>query len=425
MTEVVVHGVLEDQVDGHRNFCTVANGIFSAQKDPNGTYSVSCVFPYTSESDSTDLNSDIVETTLTSPPVAIMDTPNPAPPGGPSAFVAAHKTATKTILLVDDAGREFLRVGGSRSWRNFNPGNIRKGDFSSNNGAIGNDGSFAIFPDKTTGQKAIEVLLRGRSYGPLTLEAAISRYAPSSENDTGAYVSFVVTQTGLSRDAVLDDLKIAYIRKITSAIELMEGWTQGEQRPHLPSSGFSDATPLVAGNGTGVSAAIGAASDWIEVAQREAALDPEARSEIAGPQSNPRILNYFEVGASWFDPENGDETDWCAVFVNYCLETSGYVGTNHPGARSFFWNKRNQFIKLNEPRKFCIAVRRYAPFMDADWTTGRGHVGFVVDYSDTHVKLLGGNQGNTVKEKVYPRRVEAADGTVESEFVAFLMPVIN
>ena len=101
------------------------------------------------------------------------------------------------------------------------------------------------------------------------------------------------------------------------------------------------------------------------------------------------------------------------------------MGTNHPGARSFFWNKKRQFIKLDGPRKFCIAVRRYAPFDDAAWETGAGHVGFLVDYSDTSVTLLGGNQGNTVKEKTYPRRVEGANGVVESEFVAFMMPVMN
>ncbi|MCG7522779.1 TIGR02594 family protein [Ruegeria sp. Ofav3-42] len=370
-------------------------------------------------------NSEIIESMRNEPPVAGMDSSAVLPPGGPSTFIAAHKTATKTVLLVDDQGREFLRVGGSRSWRNFNPGNIRKGNFSTNNGAIGDDGSFAIFPDKKTGQKAIEVLLRGRSYGPLTIKAAINRYAPPSENDTDSYVNFVVQKTSLNRGDILDDLRIADIRKIVSAIEMMEGWARGEQRPHIPFSGFDGVNPLGGGAASGVSAAIGAASDWMEIAKREAALPVDKRSEIAGPQSNPRILKYFEVGSTWFDPDNGDETEWCAVFVNYCLETSGYVGTNHPGARSFFWNKKRQFIKLDAPRKFCIAVRRYAPFADVNWDTGAGHVGFVVDYSDTHVTLLGGNQGNTVKEKTFPRRVQAADGTLKSEFVAFMMPVMN
>ena len=370
-------------------------------------------------------NSEIIENMPTEPPVADMDTSTAQPPGGPSTFIAAHKTATKTVLLVDDQGREFLRTGGSRSWRNSNPGNIRKGDFSSNNGAIGDDGSFAIFPEKGIGNKAIEALLRGGSYGNLSIEKAINRYAPPSENDTDAYVNFVLQQTNLSRTDILDDLKIADIRKIVSAIEMMEGWAPGEQRAHLPSSGFDGVNPLGGVAGTGVTAAIGAATDWMEIAKIEASLPVNQRSEIAGSLSNPRILKYFEVGSTWFDPVNGDETEWCAAFVNYCLETSGYVGTNHPGARSFFWNKKRQFIKLGAPRKFCIAVRRYTPFADTKWETGAGHVGFVVDYSNSYVTLLGGNQGNTVKEKRYPRRVKTAAGKLKSEFVAFMMPVMN
>lgn len=369
------------------------------------------------DSTSSGSNSAPIESLPAVPPVPIMDTPQVGPQGGPSRYISARKTATKTILFVDDQGREFLRIGGSRSWRNFNPGNIRKGNFSTNTGAIGDDGSFAIFPDKPTGLKAIETLLRGRSYGPLTIEAAVSRYAPPVENATNGYIDFVTDHTGLGREVVLDEINITAIRSIVSAIERMEGWTPGEERAHLPAS--------VVGQGNGVSGAIGASTEWMDIARREAALPADARSEVPGSSSNPRILEYFRVGASWFDPASGDETDWCAVFVNYCLETSGYVGTNHPGARSFFWNKKRQFVRLDQPRKYCIGVRRYAPFGDPAWVTGTGHVGFVVDYSSTHVTLLGGNQRNTVSEKTYQRRVTNADDQVLSEFVAFMMPAMN
>jgi hypothetical protein len=48
-----------------------------------------------------------------------------------------------------------------------------------------------------------------------------------------------------------------------------------------------------------------------------------------------------------------------------------------------------------------------------------------VDYTDNHLTLLGGNQGNTVSTMTYPRRVVGAGGRVSSEFVAFMMPVMN
>ncbi len=356
----------------------------------------------------------------TKPPVAAMDAPELPPPGGPDHFVSARKTATKTNLFIDEKGREFLRIGGSRSWRNFNPGNIRKGSFSENAGAIGDDGSFAIFPDKETGSKAIELLLRGRIYGPLSITGAINRYAPSIENDTNSYVDFVVSQTGLNPENILDNLNIAQIRSIVKAVERMEGWLPGEMRAHAPSSGQPNSSP-----GSGISAAIGASQDWMDVARFEASLPTEQRSEATGSANNPRIIEYFRVGAGWFNPPDGDETDWCAAFVNYCLETSGHVGTNHPGARSFFWNKKSQFIVLKEPRLSCIAVRRYAPFDDPTWKSGKGHVGFVVNYSSETVRILGGNQSNTVQEKTYRRKTLDSNGMVLSDFVAFLMPVMT
>ena len=52
-------------------------------------------------------------------------------------------------VYLDAKGHETLRSGGSRSWRNNNPGNIRRGDFAINVGAIGDDGAFAFFPTRT------------------------------------------------------------------------------------------------------------------------------------------------------------------------------------------------------------------------------------------------------------------------------------
>ncbi len=59
---------------------------------------------------------------------------------------------------------------------------------------------------------------------------------------------------------------------------------------------------------------------------------------------------------------------------------------------------------------------------DASWATGNGHVGFVVSLTSTTVTLLGGNQGNTRED--IPRLEKNAAGAKQSEFVAFLMPVI-
>ncbi len=84
------------------------------------------------------------------PPVPGMDRPSRPPQARHPHSSLPDLPWQETVSYIDAAGREEIREGGSRSWRNCNPGNIRKGDFSINCGAIGDDGSFAIFPDEET-----------------------------------------------------------------------------------------------------------------------------------------------------------------------------------------------------------------------------------------------------------------------------------
>jgi uncharacterized protein (TIGR02594 family) len=354
------------------------------------------------------------------PPTDSLDTFEPPPEGPPGEFIHARKTAPQTVLYVDAEGREMLRQGGSRSWRNNNPGNIREGSFAELSGAIGDDGAFAIFPDESVGFNAIVALLRSATYSRLTLREAIFRYAPPSENNSSRYVDFVTQTSQVDENAMLGDLVIAKIRAIANAIKKMEGWTIGDERLELPTS----ATVARAEGGGGITSAIGAAQEWMSIAEREAALPERERSEWPDPGENPRILEYFRIAAPWFEHDDGDEVDWCAAFVNFCLMTSGHIGTNHPGARSFFWNRKNQFVRLKKPVKGAIAVRRYRPFNDPKWMTGAGHVGFITSFTSTRVSLLGGNQSKTVCIQSYPLETQE-NGDLTSKFVAFMMPVLT
>lgn len=335
-------------------------------------------------------------------------------------FVSARAPAPKIVIYKDDTGAEHVREGGSRAWRNFNPGNIEKGSFAEAQGSIGADTRFAIFPSEAVGLAAVVSLLSSLSYRDLTLEKAINRYAPPSENNTAGYVAFVTKQTGLKKSVVLSTLSSSELESIAQAIKKIEGWIEGKEYPNQPFAILSGGPSLP------VSSAAVAAGDWMKVASTEASLPEHERSEWADPGENPRILEYFRVAAPWFDAKKlgGDEVDWCAAFVNYCLETAGYSGTGHPGARSFFWNKDNHFLMLGAPQHGCIAVFRDAPFTDPDWETGTGHVGFVVDWSDTTVDLLGGNQGRTVKRQTYDQ-VQKSGTKVTRKIVAFAMPVMN
>jgi RHS repeat-associated protein len=121
-----------------------------------------------------------------------------------------------------------LRQGGSRSWRNNNPGNVRMSNLMKANGAIGAAGGFAVFPDYQTGMNALSALLQSNTYRNLTIGSFLQVYAPPNENDTARYTNFLQTQTGLAGDAVIGQLGSADFLKVLGAIQQFEGWIPGD-----------------------------------------------------------------------------------------------------------------------------------------------------------------------------------------------------
>ena len=141
---------------------------------------------------------------------------------------------------------------------------------------------------------------------------------------------------------------------------------------------------------------------WMPIAEKEKGV-----SEIPGSGNNPRVLEYLRsttnLGAS---AASKDETPWCSAFVNWCLEQAGYERTKNALARSWLdWGQ-----KIDMPRRGCIVVfQREKKF---------GHVGFYLEETATHIKVLGGNQQNLeteifeVSEKSYPK----------SDFLGYRIP---
>lgn len=140
--------------------------------------------------------------------------------------VRAQESGRDVIYTLPDGSRH-KRIGGTRAWRNSNPGNIRYSEFSRRVGAIGSAGGFAVFPDEATGMYAIKALLRTDSYNKLTIAGAISRYAPPSENDTAAYHRRLEQLTGLSINMRMADLTDAQLTQVANAIRTVEGWKPG------------------------------------------------------------------------------------------------------------------------------------------------------------------------------------------------------
>lgn len=99
----------------------------------------------------------------------------------------------------------------TRGYRNNNPGNIRltfdsTGKKTLWNGEIeGKDKDFKTFKSIEYGYRAMFITLRSyisKKYD--TIEEIITRYAPSSENNTEAYINSVVNYTGLPRTELID-----------------------------------------------------------------------------------------------------------------------------------------------------------------------------------------------------------------------------
>jgi hypothetical protein len=136
----------------------------------------------------------------------------------------------RDVIIVHSDGKsthEQVRVGGTRAWRNNNPGNLRPGRFSTSQGSIGDAGGFAVFGNAEAGGGAQGALLSGPSYSGLSLDAAIARYAPAPENNTARYQAFVRRATGLSGEVKMGDLRPSQIQAVTNAMRRHEGWREG------------------------------------------------------------------------------------------------------------------------------------------------------------------------------------------------------
>lgn len=140
--------------------------------------------------------------------------------------VSVLESGRDVIYEMSD-GTRIKKSGGTRAWRNSNPGNIRYSKFAQKVGAIGQAGGFAVFPDEATGMYAIEALLRTDSYNKLTVAGAITRYAPPVENDTAAYHRSLEKLTGLSINRMMQTLTPAELTNVANAIKQIEGWKMG------------------------------------------------------------------------------------------------------------------------------------------------------------------------------------------------------
>lgn len=126
---------------------------------------------------------------------------------------------------------------------------------------------------------------------------------------------------------------------------------------------------------------------WLQYARREIGT-----TEVPGPGSNPIIETYAKE-AGVFDVVSDDEVAWCAAFVGSMLSRGGQSGTGRAAARSYEkWGKL-----LLGPVIGAVTILSRPP------STWQGHVGFLIAANDDKIRLLGGNQHDTVSIADFPR----------------------
>jgi hypothetical protein len=145
----------------------------------------------------------------------------------PTNDASAVSGSGSTLTYTNADGTTTTLSGGSLAWRDNNPGNIRAGAFATAEGAIGQNNGFAVFPDLQSGTAALASLLDGPGYQGLSVDEAIAKYAPPSENNTGAYQAAVEAQMGVSGGTTLSSLTPAQMQTLQASIQKQEGYTAG------------------------------------------------------------------------------------------------------------------------------------------------------------------------------------------------------
>ena len=119
----------------------------------------------------------------------------------------------------------------AKGYKNNNPGNIRL-TFDSNGEKIlvyqgeidGSSNSFRTFESMAYGYRAMFSLLTNyvNSHDCDTIRKIISRYAPSSENDTEAYINNVSNLTNHDPDEPIDLSDANFMQQLVAAMSFQE-----------------------------------------------------------------------------------------------------------------------------------------------------------------------------------------------------------
>lgn len=120
-----------------------------------------------------------------------------------------------------------MNLKNTRGYRNNNPGNLRHGSKWQGLATTQTDTAFCQFVSMTMGMRALCKLLNNYiKNGHNTIQKIISRYAPSVENNTAAYITTVSQMVSIQADRILggvaDEGSIKSLAMVAAAIVVIE-----------------------------------------------------------------------------------------------------------------------------------------------------------------------------------------------------------
>lgn len=121
--------------------------------------------------------------------------------------------------------------------------------------------------------------------------------------------------------------------------------------------------------------------------------------EKVGPLHETQVIEFFEdSGNAWV---KDDETAWCGAFVSAMFVRAGRSDVRPPGEKANALRAR-EWLKVGTEVR-VPALGDIVVFSRGSASSGQGHVGFYVGETAQNIKVLGGNQSNSVSIAQYPK----------------------
>ena len=121
------------------------------------------------------------------------------------------------------------------------------------------------------------------------------------------------------------------------------------------------------------------------------------QKEVAGSLSNPVILSMLRLDNAW--PKD-DSTPWCSAFCAFCCWLARFERSKSLRARSWLKVGVAQ-TPLTVERGDVVILSRGRNSPGPEVFEAPGHVGFVLSFPPDKVRILGGNQGDSVSRRTF------------------------